>query len=75
MIKTIFRKEKQNSKKIVNDSEREGFEPSVAVKLRRFSKPKQSTALPPFHYYFIYYNKNIKVCKINKIYNSNKRVY
>lgn len=29
-------------------TEREGVEPSVTVKLRRFSKPMQSTTLPPF---------------------------
>ncbi len=36
-----------------NQTEREGVEPSVTVKLRRFSKPMQSTTLPPFLYHFL----------------------
>ena len=34
------------------DSEKEGFEPSVVLQLRRFSKPMHSTTLPPFHFRF-----------------------
>ena len=43
--KQCFAERKQNP-------EKGGFEPPVVSQLRRFSKPMQSTTLPPFLAYF-----------------------